>query len=796
MILISAWPKFVPRRSSVSTCERLCPATLFLSLGVLVVSSALGADTPSQTKRRFEVHDSVEMSYFGTVFSSAPDDLDDDGIISPNGRHFIKVTHRGVLPQGLTEGTIWLFDTAAIQKAINYSKLDVPKPVPLARMGAAVNGGLGVYVLDAGNTISAPQWSEDGRHLAFLGRNGRVNRQIFSVDLDSHTVDALTPPAQDVLAYARSGNEFVYLAGADADLQADQAWLSAGPGIPDMAVGTGTPLMSLLYPHFRGNASGEPLEVEVWRIHNDHAVPVIDNRTGAPVRISTKYTSLLVSLSHDATRALTIGDDSGADANTDQSRAAAASTKLHYLIFNVNTGRGTSLDSVPIARESAGRFRAAWAPDDRTVVLTRVMVTGEGGVPLEQSSCEIALLRLATTEARCVSRPDQKGPSIFELELPYPDLIRARYKVSRQSVYSAKVFRGHGSSWVTEKHPPIKTRPAIELSVRENLNEPPVLLATDPSTGHFRQVFDPNPQLAEIALGTVSIYRWKDAHGREDTGGLVMPADFTRGKRYSLVIQTHGFNSSKFFRAGYSDTSNAGRAIAGREMLVLQVQEPHSQGEGSWRDGVELGMDVYLAAIDKLTAEGIVDPTKVGIAGYSYSGWLVATSLTRAPNRFAAGEIANSDPVTLTGYYEYVGTPLAKADADFYVGARPYREGLKTWLERVPSLSTDKITAPVLFQPADPWHLLGIWDMYAAMLDQGKQVELQYMRTGEHNIRKPLQVLAHQEMIVDWFDFWLNGHEEKDTTKAEQYARWRKLREAQSAIASNHPTSTGKQIAD
>jgi hypothetical protein len=68
--------------------------------------------------------------------------------------------------------------------------------------------------------------------------------------------------------------------------------------------------------------------------------------------------------------------------------------------------------------------------------------------------------------------------------------------------------------------------------------------------------------------------------------------------------------------------------------------------------------------------------------------------------------------------------------------------------------------------------------MYAAMFDQGKPVELQYMRSGEHVIRKPLQVLAHQQMIVDWFDFWLNGHEEEDRTKADQYARWRKLRGA------------------
>jgi hypothetical protein len=95
--------------------------------------------------------------------------------------------------------------------------------------------------------------------------------------------------------------------------------------------------------------------------------------------------------------------------------------------------------------------------------------------------------------------------------------------------------------------------------------------------------------------------------------------------------------------------------------------------------------------------------------------------------------------------------------------------------------STDKITAPVLFQPTDPEYLLSMYDMYGALLDQGKPVELQYIRGGIHNISKPLEVFAHQEMIVDWFDFWLNGHEDPDPGKAEQYARWRKLRELRKA---------------
>ncbi len=105
-----------------------CRAATLLYLGILMVNSGLAADVPSQIDRRFEVRDSVEMSYFGTLASSTPNDLDDDGVFSPDGRYFVKVTHRGVLPEGVTEGTIWLFDTAAVEKSLRDVRLPVPKP--------------------------------------------------------------------------------------------------------------------------------------------------------------------------------------------------------------------------------------------------------------------------------------------------------------------------------------------------------------------------------------------------------------------------------------------------------------------------------------------------------------------------------------------------------------------------------------------------------------------------------------------------------------------------------------------
>jgi hypothetical protein len=46
---------------------------------------------------------------------------------------------------------------------------------------------------------------------------------------------------------------------------------------------------------------------------------------------------------------------------------------------------------------------------------------------------------------------------------------------------------------------------------------------------------------------------------------------------------------------------------------------------------------------------------------------------------------------------------------------------------------------------------------------------------GTRNLEKPRQRKASVEGAVDWFDFWLKGHEDSDSTKAQQYQRWEKL---------------------
>jgi dipeptidyl aminopeptidase/acylaminoacyl peptidase len=229
---------------------------------------------------------------------------------------------------------------------------------------------------------------------------------------------------------------------------------------------------------------------------------------------------------------------------------------------------------------------------------------------------------------------------------------------------------------------------------------------------------------------------------------------------------------------GIFPTANSARALAARGLVVLQVGEITTDAEATPREPSENGTAGYVAAVERLAAEGVVDPEKVGVIGFSRTGWYVLDSLIHRPELFRVATLAEC---TAESYYEYLmnadylGLQRAKGIAEG-IGPEPFGPGLTRWISDSPGFNTDKIRVPVLFEEHSPVALVYSWDLYASLRLQGKPVELLYFRNGEHILFKPRQRLASQEMNVDWFDFWLNGHEDPDPAKTDQYVRWRALK--------------------
>jgi hypothetical protein len=50
-----------------------------------------------------------------------------------------------------------------------------------------------------------------------------------------------------------------------------------------------------------------------------------------------------------------------------------------------------------------------------------------------------------------------------------------------------------------------------------------------------------------------------------------------------------------------------------------------------------------------------------------------------------------------------------------------------------------------------------------------------------HLLVKPWERMVSQQGDVDWFTFWLQGYEDPDPAKRDQYTRWEHLRDLQNA---------------
>jgi dipeptidyl aminopeptidase/acylaminoacyl peptidase len=327
----------------------------------------------------------------------------------------------------------------------------------------------------------------------------------------------------------------------------------------------------------------------------------------------------------------------------------------------------------------------------------------------------------------------------------------------------------------------------IKVEVKQGLNEPPLVVASNGNAS--RVIWDPNPQLQNIELGQATVYNWKDKEGRNQRGGLYKPFNYKAGQRYPLVIQTHGFDESFFMPAGTGfSTAFAARALAAAGIIVLQVGE--SCPDGTPTEG-PCAVSSYESGARQLVSDGVVDPEKIGIIGFSRSCFYVMETLTAGSLRFKAASITDG---WMVSYFQYMQwTEWFSNEGDAMIGAAPFGDGLQEWLKRSPEFNLNKVTTPLLVVGEGPVSTLLMWQPYAGLHYLHKPVDLIMLNTNEHVLTNPAVRLASQGGSVDWFRFWLKGEEDSDPAKAEQYRRWRELRKLQEGnefgLATPHSTS-------
>ncbi len=721
--------------------------------------------------QRFTVADEIGLSLF--------DEFEPAVRFSPDGSYFTVFSERGRLDLNRPEDSLRFYRSQDVESFLKRSE-NRPPPSPIWVLNRSTD--------KEGPIITEWRWLSDSSGVAFLERTTDGIRRLVFADLRNKMIEPLTSPGEAVNAFdVRDQQHYVYTRVDPAPrgkLQDERL----APAI----VGTGRSLLELLRPDDSITARIVSSPSHLWAVvdgkrfqvtHDNAPIIPYGNLALSPDG-SSLVTKMLVANIPQSWEALYPPPFA-----TDPLRIRAGSTAHQYVLIHLQTGSIRTLTDAPVSSDGGQWAHVwhggspVWSSDGQAILLPGTFLSSKEHAPTRPC---VAVVNLPSNTRTCVEF--LKGHTETGVEEGYHAISDARFvrgdhqriKViflnGDWSIGGSTEYRGTaGGAWqvvAQSNGTPEGGRDGLEVTVKQSFSDPPLLVAANKETS--RVIWDPNPQLKDFDLGQVSVYTWKDKEGRDWRGGLFKPSNYKAGFRYPLVIQTHGFLPSGFRPSGQYPTAMAATALAAAGIVVLQVEEQcpsQTPSEGP------CAVSGYEAAANQLVSEGLVRRDRIGIIGFSRSCFYVMETLTTSSLHLQAASITDG---VMEDYFQYILMPERLAsDANPIIGAPPFGEGLELWLKRSPGFNLDKITAPLLVVGEGRASLLFMWQPYAGLRYLHKPVDLIMLNTDEHVLTNPAVRLASQGGSVDWFRFWLQDFEDPGPAKADQYARWRRLRQLQ-----------------
>lgn len=352
-------------------------------------------------------------------------------------------------------------------------------------------------------------------------------------------------------------------------------------------------------------------------------------------------------------------------------------------------------------------------------------------------------------------------------------------------------FRREAAAW-REVTPAVQSETPTSgwtLRVREGLNEPPDVFAEGPA-GRSVRLTTLNPQFDPATWGLMKPYTWRDAKGREWRGGLMAGEGDDGSKRLPLIIETYDFSPDNFYLHGPNKSSRsgtsafAGRAFVREGFLVLAMgKSPRNVALKRDQSLFQIFNDGVRGAVDALVQQGRVDPTRVGIIGWSTTGERVLNLVTFSDLPVRAATLADGDANTLFFYtLTYGFLDSAWGWFENLNEGLPFGPGRANWLRNDPSLNTDCVNTALRIESYGV-PIYSNYDIYALLRRQYKPVEMVLIPGGTHSLSMPSERMISLQGNVDWYRFWLKGETRTEPMLAgetaaslqAQYDAWRQM---------------------
>ena len=261
--------------------------------------------------------------------------------------------------------------------------------------------------------------------------------------------------------------------------------------------------------------------------------------------------------------------------------------------------------------------------------------------------------------------------------------------------------------------------------------------------------------LSQLRLAQADYVHFKSKDGTSVAGYLYKPLDYTPGKKVPTLLNPHGGPVGQYTPSFY----HLAQLYAANGYAVLLPNPRGSSGYGQkfcaaiYADWGNKDYQDDVAMVDYAVAQGIADPDKLGVGGWSYGG--ISTDFIVAQTKRFKAAISGAGVALIASFY---GHDHYQRDYDIELG-HPW-EHKEVWDRISPFYRVADITTPTLFMGGDmDWNvpILGSEQMYQAMKTLGRTTELVVYPGEYHGFTAPSHIKDRMERFMAWYNHYVKG---------------------------------------
>ena len=605
--------------------------------------------------------------------------------MSPDGNSVVIVTDRADWDQQIFRHDLWLYRDAS--------------------------GGSLIQLTQSGHD-SAPKWSPDGKWIAFLserksasGKGGdsdsdsdsKETSQLYLISPNGGEAFAVTEGAEDVHAFSWSADsQTLYFATRQpwSKTQKDdykQQWKDV---VQYRTAERGDSIFALDLATALASQSAEPAKAEKKEGQPEpqpDVTPGARALAGIPLRVDTLITSPDGTKLAFVTNAINQRQEKYEDVEIYTLDVARAPSPA-------NAGSATEASAQPrrITHNQAVEGHPRWAADNHHIFFTVEV----GDVSGPYRDLQPHLYWVDTNDSKVEQWDKSFAGSVEHFAVPGPAILTSARLGTEVQIYAAakpadKLHRITNTPGTYANLTTSKDSKRIAF-VYSSLGKPEEVYLADSADklDQAKPITSFNRTLAEKDLPQGKPYTWKADDGTTVEGMLIYPPGKFDQKHLPMFTLIHGGPADADGNHFGADWYDWAVLAASNGWLVFR---PNYRGSTGYGDKFLMqivpvivsrpGKDI-LEGVDALVKDGIADPDRLTIGGYSYGGYMTNWLITQT-TRFKAA-------VTGAGAVEHIGNwgnDDTTYDDAYFLGGRPW-EAPQRYHDEAAIFQINKVRTP------------------------------------------------------------------------------------------------------